>query len=166
MWLVDLSFWIAAAALILVAHRRRDDSVRKGLRISVDYLLIMMPRMVLALAMAGFAAELIPSRLVSHWLGGASGFQGILIASMVGAAVPAGGIVAFPIALAIYKVGVGVPQLIAFLTSWAVFAVHRVLAFEIPFLGARFVALRFAASFLLPPLSGVIAELLVRMMPP
>jgi hypothetical protein len=85
---------------------------------------------------------------------------------MVGAAVPAGGIVAFPIALAIYKVGVGVPQLIAFLTSWAVFAVHRVLAFEIPFLGARFVALRFAASFLLPPLSGLIAEILARMMPP
>lgn len=165
MWLVDLSFWIGAAVLIMIARRRRDDSVRKGLRISVDYLLIMMPRMVLALAMAGFAAELIPSQLVSHWLGGTSGFRGILIASVVGAAVPAGGIVAFPIALAIYKVGVGVPQLIAFLTSWAVFAVHRVLAFEIPFLGVHFVTLRLAASFLLPPLSGLIAEVLIHVMP-
>lgn len=165
MWLVDLSFWIGAAVLIMIARRRRDDSVRQGLRISVDYLLIMMPRMVLALAMAGFAAELIPSQLVSHWLGGASGFQGIMIASVVGAAVPAGGIVAFPVALAIYKVGVGVPQLIAFLTSWAVFAVHRVLAFEIPFLGVHFVTLRLTASFLLPPLSGLIAEVLIHVMP-
>lgn len=165
MWLIDLSFWIGAAALIMVARRRQDGSVRKGLRVSVDYLLIMMPRMVLALGMAGFAAELIPSELVSHWLGGASGFQGIMIASVVGAAVPAGGIVAFPIALAIYKVGVGVPQLIAFLTSWAVFAIHRVLAFEIPFLGVHFVTLRLAASLLLPPLSGLIAEVLVQVMP-
>lgn len=165
MWLIDLCFWIGAGALIMVARRRQDGSVGKGLRISADYLLIMMPRMVLALGMAGFAAELIPSDLVSHWLGGSSGFRGIMVASVVGALVPAGGIVAFPVALAIYKVGVGVPQLIAFLTSWAVFALHRVLAFEVPFLGLHFVTLRLTASILLPPLSGVIAEALVRVLP-
>jgi uncharacterized membrane protein YraQ (UPF0718 family) len=165
MWVIALAFWAGAAAMMAVAARRRDGSLREGLRLSGNYIVLMMPRMVLALALAGFAAELVPGELVSHWLGAASGLRGILIASVAGLAVPAGGIVAFPLALALLKVGVGIPQLVAFLTAWEVFAIHRVLAFEIPFLGMQFVALRIASSFMLPPLAGVLAAGLVQVLP-
>lgn len=165
MWAIALAFWIGAAALMAVTAYRRDGSFAKGLRVAGNYVMVMMPRMVLALVLAGFAAELIPGDLVSRWLGAASGLRGILIASVAGIIVPAGGIVAFPLALAMLKVGVGVPQLVAFLTSWEVFAVHRILAFEIPFLGVRFAALRLAASFMLPPLAGIIAAGLVQVLP-
>lgn len=147
--------WLLALVLLVMAARRRDATLRNGFRVAGGYLLMMVPRVVLALFLAGFVAELLPGEVISTWLGKESGFRGILIASVAGIAVPAGGVVAFPLALAMLKIGVGLPQLVAFLTAWEIFAVHRVLAFEIPFMGGRFVALRVSSSFMLPPVAGL-----------
>ena len=132
---------------------------------SRGYFVLMAPRMFFALFLAGFAAELLPRETVSGWLGSESGFLGIMIASAAGIVVPAGGVVAYPLALAMYKIGVGIPQLVAFLTTWEVFALHRVIAWELPFLGGKFVALRLSSSFFLPPLAGFLAALLVTLFP-
>jgi hypothetical protein len=66
--------------------------------------------------------------------------------------------------LALYKAGVGVPQLVAFLSGWSVVAMHRVIAYEIPLLGWRFTAVRLLVSIVLPPISGVLASFLVAAM--
>ncbi|NKB21181.1 MAG: hypothetical protein GKS01_11845 [Alphaproteobacteria bacterium] len=161
--LVALAMWMAALGLLIVGYRLRDGSAEKGLRIGMGYLAIMAPRVFCALFMAGFAAELLPGDIISNWLGAESGIKGILIASVAGIMVPAGGVVAFPLALAMIKLGVGIPQLTAFLTSWEVFAIHRILAWEIPFLGAHFVGLRVSSSFMLPVLAGVFAAGLMKL---
>jgi len=155
MQIVAILMWVLALALLVMAARRTDDTLRKGIRTAGSYLMLMVPRVVLALLLAGFVAALLPGETISAWLGQESGFRGIMIASVAGIAVPAGGVVAFPLALAMLKIGVGLPQLVAFLTSWEIFAVHRVLAFEIPFMGSRFVALRVSSSFMLPPVAGL-----------
>ncbi len=118
-------------------------------------------RMPFAMVGAGFAGTLLPADLVSAWLGGASGWKGILIASAVGCLVPSGPIVSFPFALALYNTGVGVPQLVAFLTSWSLLSVHTFVAWEIPVLGVRFPVVRYACSLILPPIAGLLATLLV-----
>ena len=159
--LVALIMWLSALVLILVSFKRSDGSTEKGLRMGVGYLAVMAPRVFCAVFMASFVAELLPGDLISSWLGSESGITGILIASVIGIMVPAGGVVAFPLALAMIKVGVGLPQLTAFLTSWEVFAIHRILAWEIPFLGAHFVGLRISSSFMLPPLAGIFAAGLI-----
>ena len=163
--LVAFVMWAGALALMGTAARRRDESLKHGLRTGLGYFILMAPRMFFALFLAGFAAELLPRETVSGWLGAESGFLGILIASVAGIVVPAGGVVAYPLALAMYKIGVGIPQLVAFLTTWEVFALHRIVAWELPFLGGRFVALRIASSFYLPPLAGLLAALLVSLFP-
>lgn len=155
--LVALAMWLAALSLLLIGYNRHDGTAEKGLRIGGGYLAVMAPRMFCAVFMASFAAELLPGDLISSWLGSESGMKGILIASVAGIMVPAGGVVAFPLALAMIKLGVGLPQLTAFLTSWEVFAIHRILAWEIPFLGVQFVGLRVSSSFMLPPLAGISA---------
>lgn len=152
---VAVVMWVLALVLLVVAARRTDDTLRRGIRTAGGYLLLMVPRVVLALMLAGFVAALLPGHMISQWLGHESGLRGIMIASIAGIAVPAGGVVAFPLALAMLKIGVGLPQLVAFLTSWEIFAVHRVLAFEIPFMGTRFVMLRVTSSFMLPPVAGL-----------
>ena len=163
--LVAVLMWAGALALVGTAARRRDDSLRRGLRVGFGYFVLMAPRMFFALFLAGFAADLLPRETISGWLGAESGFTGILIASAAGILVPAGGVVAYPLALAMYKIGVGIPQLVAFLTTWEVFALHRVIAWELPFLGGRFVALRLSSSFFLPPLAGLLAAFLVSLFP-
>ncbi len=94
-------------------------------------------------------------------MGGASGWKGILIASAVGCFVPSGPIVSFPFALALYNTGVGVPQLVAFLTSWSLLSVHTFMAWEMPVLGVRFPLVRYACSLILPPIAGFLAMAMV-----
>ena len=48
-------------------------------------------------------------------------------------------------------------QMIAYVTSWALFNLQRQIIFDIPILGARFAAIRFAATFFLPPIAGLAA---------
>jgi len=153
--------WSIALACGLVAYRRADDSFRRGLRIAWRYTLVVGPRIVLAMLLAGILVALIPNEVIARWLGDETGFRGILLASFVGGLIPGGPILSFPIMLALFKAGVGIPQLVAFLSGWSVFAMHRVIAYEIPLLGWRFTAVRLLVSLVLPPLSGIFAGLLV-----
>ena len=47
----------------------------------------------------------------------------------------------------------------ALLTAWSVYAVHRVLAFELPMMGLRFVLFRIAISLALPFVAGFLTAL-------
>jgi hypothetical protein len=69
--------------------------------------------------------------------------------------VPGGPILSFPIVVVLYKAGAGVPQLIAFLTAWSVFAFHRIMIYEVNLMGWRFTAVRLVSSLVLPPLAGL-----------
>ncbi len=148
---------ICAVALWTGPRSRR----RQALVLARGNGVFMALRMPFAMVGAGFAGTLLPADLVSAWLGGASGWKGILIASAVGCLVPSGPIVSFPFALALYNTGVGVPQLVAFLTSWSLLSVHTFVAWEIPVLGVRFPVVRYACSLILPPIAGLLATLLV-----
>ena len=56
----------------------------------------------------------------------------------------------FPVIATFYKMGVGIGPLVAYLTAWSLFGLQRIIMWEIPFLGAKVVAVRFAVSFLFP----------------
>jgi uncharacterized membrane protein YraQ (UPF0718 family) len=116
-----------------------------------------MPRIALALMAAGFIGVLVPSEPVARHIGPDSGLLGILIASVVGGFVPGGPILSFPLVVVLYKAGAGIPQLIAFLTAWSVFAFHRVAIYEVNLMGWRFSAVRLISSVVLPPLAGLLA---------
>jgi len=158
---VAVGLWVGVAVLLFVASRRTGGEMQLGLTIAGGHLRSMVPRVMLALLMAGFLAQLLPGELLATWLGTESGWTGILTGSVVGILVPAGGVIAFPLALAMLKVGVGVPPLVAFITAWAVFAIHRMAAFELPMLGARFLVIRLGSSFMLPPLAGFLTTLVM-----
>jgi uncharacterized membrane protein YraQ (UPF0718 family) len=91
-----------------------------------------------------------------------SGWKGLVIAMGLGAVTPGGPMMQFPIVASLYKTGVGVGPLISYLTAWSVLGVHRVIVWEIPFLGARVVALRLVASLAFPLFAGWLSALLWR----
>lgn len=152
-----LVLWLLALALALWALRRSTAKARTALAAAGERFVEIMPRIALALITAGFLAALIPSEPVARYIGPDSGFLGILIASLVGGFVPGGPIISFPLVVVLYKAGAGIPQLIAFLTAWSVFAFHRVLIYEQTIMGWRFSAVRLVSSLVLPPLAGLLA---------
>jgi hypothetical protein len=82
---------------------------------------------------------------------------GIIAAVAFGAIIPGGPILTFPLALVVWRTGAGQAQMIALLASWSVFAVHRIISYELPMIGPRFVALRLVSAGWLPILAGLIA---------
>jgi len=118
-----------------------------------------------ALLTAGFVAKLMPGEPIAALIGPESGWRGILVASLTGGFVPAGPIISFPLVVVLYKAGAGIPQIVAFLTAWSVFAFHRVLIYESTLMGWRFSVVRLVSSVILPPLSGLFALGLMRIIP-
>jgi uncharacterized membrane protein YraQ (UPF0718 family) len=149
--------WGLALVLGLMALRRGRGTVRRGLEVSLERFVAIIPRIAVALVTAGFVARLVPGEPIAALIGPESGWRGILIASLTGGFVPAGPIISFPLVVVLYKAGAGIPQLVAFLTAWSVFAFHRVLIYESTLMGWRFSAVRLTSSLVLPPLSGFLA---------
>jgi uncharacterized membrane protein YraQ (UPF0718 family) len=152
-----LVLWVLALGLALAALRRSTAKAQVAIVTAAERFLEIMPRIALALLAAGFIGVLIPSEPVARHIGPESGFPGILLASVVGGFIPGGPILSFPLVVVLYKAGAGLPQLIAFLTAWSVFAFHRVLIYEVTLMGWRFSAVRLISSLILPPLAGLLA---------
>ncbi len=149
--------WGLASVLAAVAIVRPGKNLAPALRNTRDQALMVLPRMPVTIVAAGFIAELIPQEAIGPYIGGDSGLIGILIAAAVGAVMPSGPVISFPSAIALVQLGAGTPQLVAFLTAWSTFAMHRMFLFEIPMMGWGFTGKRLLASVVLPPTAGVIS---------
>jgi len=145
------------AIMVLAALSRRDGTFQRGLRRAVEQLALLAPRMVCALTAAGFIARLIPSELIGQYLGAEAGLKAILLASAVGLFIPAGPVIAFAIAAIFARSDASTAALIAFITSWSLFAAHRIFIYEIPLLGPSFLRLRIVSVAALPIIAGLIA---------
>ena len=122
------------------------------------------PRMACALVAAGFIARLIPTEIISRFLGADVGLVGILVGTLAGLIVPSGPVVAFPIAAAFATAGASLPALVSFVTAWSLFAAHRVIIFEVPLLGLSFLRLRLLSVMFFPPLAGSLALALTKVL--
>lgn len=139
---------------VLVMRRERRGLARAGF-FALDQGRGLVIRLPLAVLTASFLAEILPAEAIGGALGAESGFAGILLASILGGLMPGGPMVSFPIAVFLWLGGAGPAQITALIAGWSLFAFHRVLAFEAPIMGWRFVALRLASSLVLPPLAGL-----------
>lgn len=128
------------------------DSAASFLRAEGQRILMIMPP---ALIAAECFAKLLPETLIMSVLGPQTGFLGILAASIVGGLLPGGPTISFPLAYLAARQGAGDAQLVAMLTAWSAYAFHRILVFEAPMMGWRFVWLRLAAVSFMPPATGV-----------
>lgn len=159
-------FLVVVALIALgVCFRRGPGTARKAVADTGQGLVKILPIFAVALPMAALLAELIPADAAVGWIGPDSGLAGIALASVAGGFMPGGPFVTFPLVLAFAKAGAGVPQMAALITGWSIFAVHRILTWEYPILGWRFVALRLIAALPLPILAGLLAEAVVGVLP-
>ncbi|MEL7258915.1 MAG: hypothetical protein AAFN80_13870, partial [Pseudomonadota bacterium] len=101
---------------------------------------------------------------ISALIGQDSGMWGMFIAAAAGGFLPGGPMVAFPMAAAFYQVGAGVPQLVAMISGWSIFAINRLITYEAPIMGWRFAVLRNLSSLALPVLAGFGAEFLLHVL--
>ena len=135
--IIDITLWGSVAVLGFMAWQRGRvvlvSSMREG---SMDFINIV-PRIALGVLGSGYIAAVIPTEVITGWLGPDSGWFGVLTAVVAGAATPGGPVVGFSIGAVAMKVGGGPPQVIAYVVAWALFAFQRMILWEIPFMPAR-----------------------------
>jgi uncharacterized membrane protein YraQ (UPF0718 family) len=122
----------------------------------------MLPKMAAGCLIAAFVMRLLPREVVARVVGGESGIVGILIAMVMGAALPGGPLTIYPVAGAFLLLGADVGTAVAFITAWNLLGYNRALIWELPFFGPEFVGWRILIALPLPIIAGLTARMAAR----
>lgn len=161
---INLIIYAAPVALGAYALTRPDKSFKQGLLRGMEQFIIILPRMICALIGTEFMAMLIPTEIISGFLGADAGIVAILIGSVLGMMVPSGPVISFSIAATLLGAGASVPAIMSFLTAWSLFSAHRIFIYEIPLLGMSFLRLRLVSVLILPVVSGILTLAVVKVL--
>jgi len=156
---INLLLWLLVAGLAFIAAWRGRVLLNTGMREGLIEFIRLLPRIGIGVVGSGYIAEILPKAVMATWLGPESGLTGVLLATLGGALTPGGPVVGFSIGAAALKSGAGAPQVIAYSTAWALYAIHRLVMWEVPLMPARIVWLRAAVSLPLPFIAAVLAML-------
>ena len=148
---------VLAIILTVITYNKGGGAYILGLKSAGNLLLQMVPLLVFAFIIAGMIQHLVPTEMISKWVGAESGLRGILIGTVVGGVLPGGPFVSLPIAAGLLRVGVGVGTMVALLTGWSLLAFTR-LPLEVGIMGWKFTLIRLACTFFFPPVAGLIAN--------
>ena len=145
---------VLAVALAVVAYVKDPGLPALGARNGVAMLWFILPRLIPALLLAGLVQVLVPQQVVSRYFGREGGMRAILIATVAGVVTPGGPMVSVPFMVALAHSGAAMPPLVAYMTSWSLFGMQRIIAWEAPLMGWRFVIVRVLPSLAFPVIAG------------
>ena len=146
-----------AIVLTVISYTKGGGEHILGLKSAGNLLLQIIPLLIFAFIVAGMIQNLVPTEMISKWVGEESGLRGILIGTVIGGFMPGGPFVSLPIAAGLLRVGASVGTMVALLTAWSLWAVTR-LPMEIGIMGWKFTLIRIACTFFFPPIAGLIAN--------
>lgn len=145
------------AGLALYAQLRNPDAHAVAAARGWAQLRAIAPRIPFALLAAECIGRLLPREHVAAWLGADAGLVGVVVGWAAGWFLPGGPMVAFPLAIALFRAGADQAPLVALLTAWSLMSINRTLLFEVPMMGTTFTLGRAIVSVPLPLLAGVLA---------
>ena len=154
----DVIIYVLAAAVTVAAYLRDPSLPRVGLRAGGQLLLDVLPRLVAALVLTGMIQVMISPEWIQHWLGRGSTHRAIFAGFVAGILTPGGPLVSFPIMAVFYKGGASLSALVAYMTSWSLFGFQRVIAWELPFMGTRFLLARVLPTLVFPIVAGYLVR--------
>ena len=158
--IVNVLLWVLVAALGLTAAVRSKVLFREGAAEGVRDFVVLLPRIMIGVVGSGYIAAIMPQDLITKWIGPGTGVMGIAIATLAGAITPGGAVVGFSVGAAALKGGGGAAQVIAYSTAWSLYALTRLMNWEIAMMPPRVVWLRALVSIPLPFLAGAGAMLI------
>ena len=154
---------IVAAILMGVALLRGRDLLVAGLSAAGRTLWRNLALLLLGFLIAGLAQVLIPKELITRWLSSEAGIKGVFIGCVVGGLVPGAPYATFPLVAVFYKGGASLGAVVGFVSAWALWSVSR-LPVEISLIDSKPALVRYAVTFVVPPLAGLLAEAVGRLL--
>ncbi len=157
-----LALLAATIVLLIIAFRQGRDLPQAGLMAAGRTLWRNLPLLLLGFVIAGLAQVIIPKDLIIRWLGAEAGIKGIFIGCVVGGLVPGAPYATFPLIAALYQGGASVGGVVGFVSAWALWSVSR-LPVEMALIAPRTALIRYAVTFIMPPIAGLMAQAVARL---
>lgn len=129
-----------------------------ALVVCAELLVFVTPQLAAGLLIGGLTQQLVSKEKAAALLGERSKMRGLLLATLAGIVTPGGPFTSFPLVYALWMAGADAGALVAYLVSWALIGINRIIVWEIPFLGLNFSLFRFAVCLPLPILAGLLAR--------
>ena len=157
------SLWILfamTAVVAVVVYLKEPSLLFEGLKEGGRFFWEIFPILIPAFIMGGLIIKILPGDAIGKWIGAHSGWRGMVIATLGGALTPGGPIVQFPIIALLYRKGMGVGPLTAYVSAWSLIQIQRFLFMELPLLGWKLALVRISASFVFPVIIGFVAQII------
>ena len=148
---------LAIGSGLTVYHLKGPSSYERAIIDALELLTFIAPRVGAAVIIAAFLQILIPQVIISRLIGEKAGIKSVFIATVAGSLTPGGPLTSFPGVIALYASGANKGALVAYITSWAMIGMQRIIVWELPLLGADITFIRVSASILLPIIAGTLS---------
>jgi len=145
-----------ALILLIIALVQGDNLAIKGFKLAGKTLWDNLILLLVGFVIAGLMQVLLPIDLISKWLGDQAGAKGIWIGCLVGGLIPGSPYTTLPIVASLHNAGAGLGSIVGFITAWSLWSVSR-LPVEIALINPRIALIRYAITFVVPPLAGYAA---------
>jgi uncharacterized membrane protein YraQ (UPF0718 family) len=150
---------VLALLFTAIAYLKDPGLPRIGALTGLSLIWFILPRLIPALILAGMLQVVIPQETVARYFGRQSGLTAILLASLAGVLTPGGPMVSVPLLVVLANSGMAFGPLVAYMTSWSLFGMQRIIAWEAPLMGWRFVMIRAIPSLAFPVIAGWLVSL-------
>ncbi len=137
-----------AFGFALVAYWKDPGLPWIGAKTGLSLIWFILPRLIPALILTGMLQVVIPQEAVARYFGHGSGLTAILMASVAGVLTPGGPMVSVPLLVVLANSGMALGL-----------GMQRIIAWEAPFMGWRFVTIRVVSSLAFPLIAGWLVKL-------
>lgn len=132
--------------LLTLSFYKNTDKTKKALKKAWKAFENILPEFLVVIVFVGFLMAIMNPSTISKFIGGDSGFFGVVIASIVGAITLIPGFVAFPTASMLLQGGAGYMQIGAFVSSLMMVGIVT-MPVEIKYFGKKLTFLRNGLAF-------------------
>jgi uncharacterized membrane protein YraQ (UPF0718 family) len=113
----NYALYLLAVIFLMVSYKRDKKKTKMALKKAWKSFENIMPQFLTILAFLGMVLALLSPDVISHLLGQKAGWQGMIIASIIGSITLMPAFIAFPIAAMLLKNGAGLAQIAVFVST-------------------------------------------------
>lgn len=113
----NYALYLLAVIFLMVSYKRDKKKTKMALKKAWKSFENIMPQFLTILAFLGMVLALLSPDVISHLLGQKAGWQGMIIASIIGSITLIPAFIAFPIAAILLKNGAGFAQIAVFVST-------------------------------------------------
>jgi uncharacterized membrane protein YraQ (UPF0718 family) len=157
----NYALYLLAVIFLIVSYKKDKKKTKMALKKAWKSFENIMPQFLTILAFLGMVLALLSPDVISHLLGQKAGWQGMIIASIIGSITLIPAFIAFPIAAILLKNGAGLAQIAVFVSTLMMVGIVT-LPLEMKYFGKKISIMRNMFAYLFSFIVALVISVVLR----